>query len=277
MKSAIKQTWFGLVPVALLASALVALRLAEGVAAPAIAPADMVAITAGRYTPLLQSSKAEPEAVAAFYLDVYAVTNAQYLAFVTANPQWQRGHVPSLFADPQYLQHWQTAGDVAKPSEALWQRPVTNVSWFAARAYCRWQHKRLPRMAEWEYVALASAAAPDGSTDPAYLRQVLEWYSVPSPAVPPSSGSGGKNFWGVYDMHGVVWEWVADFHTALVTGESRGDSALERNLYCGAGSAGVAEAQKINYAAFMRYAYRSSLQGHYTVNNLGFRCAKDAP
>jgi formylglycine-generating enzyme required for sulfatase activity len=256
-------------------SVLLSLGQGDIASAQATTPADMVTIASGSYTPLLQSSKGEPIHVAAFYLDVYAVTNAQYLAFVTANPQWQRGHVPPLFADSLYLQHWQVDGEDSKLSEALWQRPVTNVPWFAAKAYCQWQHKRLPRMAEWEYVALASADVPDASTDPAYLRQVLAWYSVPNPAVPPLRGSGGKNFWGVYDMHGVVWEWVADFNTALVTGESRGDSALERNLYCGAGFAGVAEAQKVNYAAFMRYAYRSSLQGHYTVNNLGFRCAKD--
>lgn len=269
MKNAIKRmSWpLGLV------GALVGMVV--GVAAPTVS--DMVPIAAGRYTPLLQGSQGGPVSVAAFSLDVYAVTNVQYRAFVTANPQWQRGHVPPLLADPSYLQHWQDVGGEVQPGEALEQRPVTNVSWFAAKAYCQWQHKRLPRVAEWEYVALASADVPDGSTDPAYLRQILAWYSVPNPAVPQPIGSGGKNFWGVYDMHGIVWEWVADFNTALVTGESRGDSALERDLYCGAGSAGVSEAQKVNYAAFMRYAYRSSLQGHYTVNNLGFRCAKDAP
>lgn len=76
-------------------------------------------------------------------------------------------------------------------------------------------------------------------------------------------------------MHSVIWEWVADFQTAVVTGESRGDSDLERQLFCGAGTAGVAEQERVNYPAFMRSAYRSSLQGYYTVGNLGFRCARD--
>jgi formylglycine-generating enzyme required for sulfatase activity len=155
--------------------------------------------------------------------------------------------------------------------------PVTNVSWFAAKAYCQWQHKRLPRVAEWEYAAQASADTPDGRSDPSYVSRMLAWYAVRSPPVPPPVGRGEKNYWGVYDLHGVVWEWVADFNTALVTGESRGDSDFERNLFCGAGAVGVTEAQRVNYPAFMRYAYRSSLQGHYTVNNLGFRCAKDLP
>lgn len=235
-------------------------------------PEGMVTIAAGTYTPLFQNYEG-PIKVAAFYLDQYAVTNAQYLAFVTANPHWRRSQVSHLFAEQTYLRHWQ---DDLRPAEVtLGQRPVTYVSWFAARAYCRWQQKRLPSTAQWEYAALASAEAPDGRADPAYLRRLLEWYAVPNPAVPPPIGSGGKNYWGVYDLHGVIWEWVADFHTVMVTGESRGDSDLERQLFCGAGAVGVTEQERVNYPAFMRYAYRSSLQGHYTVPNLGFRCAKD--
>ena len=53
-------------------------------------------------------------------------------------------------------------------------------------------------------------------------------------SVPPTVGSGTPNYWGVHDLHGVIWEWVADFQTMLVTGESRGDSDVERNLFCGA-------------------------------------------
>jgi formylglycine-generating enzyme required for sulfatase activity len=238
----------------------------------------MVTLPPGVYQPLFQDNIV-PVAVAAFALEVYPVTNAQYLAFVTASPRWQRARVPRLFADEGYIRHWHADLQPTEMGEdvAFLHRPVTHVSWFAARAYCKWQGKRLPTMAEWEYAALASADAPDGRSDAAFMRRVLEWYARSSQPLPPPIGSGGKNYWGVYDLHGVVWEWVADFHTALVSGESRGDSDLERNLFCGTGVKGVAEQERVNYPAFMRYAYRSSLQGHYTVNNLGFRCAKDLP
>lgn len=253
---------------------LVTLAGAEG-RQPAAGPPDgMVRLPAGTYTPLLQS-QGGPTAVAAFDLDIYAVTNAQYLAFVTAQPRWRRTQVSPLLADPTYLRHWQDDLQPATAGEALLDSPVTHISWFAARAYCQWQHKRLPSTVEWEYAALASAEAPDGRADPTYLRRLLEWYAVPSLAVPPQRGSGGRNYWGVYDLHGVVWEWVLDFQTALVTGESRGDANLERQLFCGAGATGVVEQERVNYAAFMRAAYRSSLQGRYTVANLGFRCAQD--
>ena len=241
---------------------------------------EMARLPAGDYTPLFQDGGAQGAVrVETFSLDVHAVTNAAYLGFVTARPRWRRSRVSPLFADEGYLRHWHADLQPASTaiSDAALQRPVTHVSWFAARAYCKWRGKRLPTVAEWEYAALASPNAPDGRRDPVFMSRILTWYAQPSPPVLPAVRSGGKNHWGVYDLHGVIWEWVADFHTALVTGESRGDSSLERNLFCGAGATGVAEQERVNYPAFMRYAYRSSLQGHYTVQNLGFRCAKAAP
>jgi len=68
-------------------------------------------IPAGSYVPLQRSVKdlaAVP--VAAFRLDVTPVTNAQFLAFVRANPKWQRSRVSPLFADASYLELW--AGDL---------------------------------------------------------------------------------------------------------------------------------------------------------------------
>jgi formylglycine-generating enzyme required for sulfatase activity len=109
------------------------------------------------------------------------------------------------------------------------------------------------------------------------MHRLLEQYTRPALPLPPPVGSGGQNSWGVYDLHGVIWEWVADFQTALVTGESRGDGDLERHLFCGAGEAGTAPQERVNYPAFMRHAYRSSVRGTSTGAHLGFRCAKDHP
>ena len=63
------------------------------------------------------------------------------------------------------------------------------------------------------------------------------------------------------------------FNTAMVTGESRGDSGLDRNLFCSAGSVGAKDTS--DYAAFMRMALRSSLRANNTTSSLGFRCARD--
>jgi formylglycine-generating enzyme required for sulfatase activity len=154
---------------------------------------------------------------------------------------------------------------------------VTSVSWFAARAYCRWQQKRLPSTAEWEFVARASPTAPDGSKDSAYQARLLEEYALPAPAMLPLIGSGQENYWGISDLHGSVWEWVADFQATFSPKAARGDTEAERDRFCGSGVLGVAEPERVNYPAFMRDAYRRSLHATYTVHNLGFRCAKDLP
>ena len=59
-----------------------------------------------------------------------------------------------------------------------------------------------------------------------------------------------------------------------VAGESRGDTQLDQQLFCGAGAASSVDPN--DYAAFMRYALRSSYSAHYTVESLGFRCALGA-
>jgi formylglycine-generating enzyme len=235
---------------------------------------EMVLIPAGSYAPLLRG-KDDPERVpvAAFWLDERPVTNAEFLDFVRANPKWRRSRVSPLFADTGYLGDW--AGDLDPGAHAPAQSPVVRVSWFAARAYAAWADKRLPTTAEWERAASAGFASANGADDPAWRAAVLAWFTVPTPSPLPAAGAGRPNFFGVRDLHDLVWEWVSDFNTALVTGESRADTGLERDLFCGAGSVGARDLT--NYPAFMRAGFRSSLRANYAVPNLGFRCAKSIP
>ncbi|MDB6175641.1 MAG: hypothetical protein JWL59_4952 [Chthoniobacteraceae bacterium] len=231
----------------------------------------MAAIPATIYRPLFRAEKAPRDLpVAAFQLDVRPVTNGEFLVFVRENPKWQRSKVKGLFADERYLTHW--AGDL-EPGNARPEQPVTNVSWFAAKAFAASQGKRLPTTAEWEAAAGAGFTVVDGSTEKEFQQAVTLWYGTPSPALLPDAGTGRANFFGVRDLHGLIWEWTSDFNSALVTGDARGDTGLERQLFCGAGSLGASDPG--NFAAFMRFGFRSSLRAGYTVHNLGFRCAKD--
>ena len=231
----------------------------------------MALIPAGSYAPLLRG-KDEPERtpVAAFRLDVRPVTNAEFLAFVRVNPKWRRSLVSPLFADSGYLGDW--ASDLELGPRAPADSPVVRVSWFAAQAYAAANGKRLPTTAEWERAASAGFATDNGANEPAWSATVLAWFTKPSPSPLPAAGSGRPDFFGVRDLHGLVWEWVSDFNTALVTGESRADTGLERDLFCGAGSVGARDLT--NYPAFMRAGFRSSLRANYAVPNLGFRCAQ---
>ena len=70
------------------------------------------------------------------------VSNAEFLAFVKANPQWRRDRVAGVFAEQRYLSHWKSATELGPT--ALPQQPVTWVSWFAANAYCESVGARLP-------------------------------------------------------------------------------------------------------------------------------------
>lgn len=232
---------------------------------------EMAAIPAGSYTPLY-AKDLEPVQVDAFLLDKSPVTNAQFLDFVRAHPEWRRSRVKRLFADDNYLSHWAGDLDLGPDSEKIADAPVTRVSWFAARAYLKTLGKRLPTIDEWEYVAIADETRANATSDPAFHQRILEWYSAPTPKVTPKAASFPENIHGIRALHGLVWEWVRDFNNATVTGESRGDGNLERSLFCAGGALSAGDPS--NYAAFMRYAFRSSLAGNYAVGNLGFRGAR---
>ena len=213
-----------------------------------------------------------PVKVAPFEIDRRPVTNIQFLAFVREHPEWRRSKVSRLYGDKSYLAHWRA--DLEPGPAAPAESPVVNVSWFAARAYCAAHGKRLPTVAEWELVAAADEKRADATRDPAFLERLRHWYGHPAPSVLPAVGKGFRNRWGIEDLHGLVWEWTLDFNSALVTGESRGDASLERSLYCGAGASNASDFS--DYAAFMRFAFRSSLEANYTTATLGFRGARDA-
>lgn len=240
-------------------------------AAPA--PADYRTVPAGTYTPLLRRAGEPAQAVAPFALATLPVTNGDYLAFLTATPKWRRSQVSPLFADASYLQHW--SSDLEPGPRAPLDAPVVHVSWFAARAYARWAEARLPTTAEWELAAMAGFTRADGKSDPERQRILYTWLAKPTPKVMPAVSTAHIDVHGIRGLHDLVWEWVEDFNTALVTGESRADTAVERDLFCGAGTLGATD--PTDYAAFMRQALRASLQAHNTTSSLGFRCARELP
>jgi formylglycine-generating enzyme required for sulfatase activity len=121
-------------------------------------------------------------------------------------------------------------------------------------------------------MAAASETLDDASADPKFLARILEWYGEPQNGKLKIVGSIYKNKYGVWDLHGNVWEWVSDFNSNFISGESREDSPLNKDMFCGAG--GQAGGNKENYAAFMRFAFRSSLKGTSSTNNLDFRCMR---
>ena len=254
-------------PVAL---ALAVLAAGAALAATAATGDGYVAIPGGNFKSVLKYEGSDREKVAPFALLRRPVTNAEFLAFVRAHPEWQRGKAPTVFAEARYLQHWQ--GPLALGAKASPRQPVVNVSWFAAQAYCEAQGARLPTWAEWEYVAAADESHRDARQDPRWKETILNWYSRPSGTPLPAVASGRANAYGVHDMHGLVWEWTEDYASMLVTADSRERGANDRLKFCGAGA--IATDDNENYAVLMRVAMLSAMEGANITPNLGFRCAK---
>ena len=226
---------------------------------------SFVRIEKAVYTPFFGEEGEEPSTIGPLEVDKYPITNAEFLSFLKLHPQWSRARIKSLFADSSYLSHWDR-DDSYSPDLA--KQPVTHVSWFAARAYCRSHGKRLMTVAEWEAVA--------DSMNPGNLELILKWYSQTSAndaRALKSVQDSTPNRFGLYGMHGLIWEWVEDYASVILAADSRDANDAKGAMFCGSGSLKAKDPSQ--YATFMRYAHRSSLSAKYTSGTLGFRCAKN--
>jgi formylglycine-generating enzyme required for sulfatase activity len=242
-------------------------HVVPALAAPATIPG-------GPWRSILPSGTARAEVrVRPYRLDRTPVTNTQFLMFVRAHPEWRRDRVARVMADERYLSQWANALTLGPALDP--QQPVTGVSWFASRAYCETQGARLPTWYEWEYAAAASESMPDAREQPGWQQQILNWYSRPSTGSLEHVGQHAANYYGVHDLHGLVWEWVEDFNALMISGDSRNQGDPDILKFCGTGA--LALEDRSNYALAMRLAMLSSLQANATTLNLGFRCARDVP
>lgn len=256
---------------------------AAPLAAGPIVDGAMVRLPGGLFQPLIAGAGTPQILVRPFRLDVAPVTNQAFAEFVARHPQWAVERVPALFAEPRYLRHWPDNDGPRQPAPEDAHRPVVNVSWFAARAYCSAQGKRLPTIAEWEFAGRASATLADGSKEKDYVQRILDWYAQPASNTLPFVMQSAPNYWGIYDMHGAIWEWTQDFNasgalrapSSNVVTIQMNDRQLQVDVGAFCGAAAVSVANPSDYAAFMRYSFRNSLKAPFVLDTLGFRCAAD--
>ncbi|MEK6525625.1 MAG: SUMF1/EgtB/PvdO family nonheme iron enzyme, partial [Nitrospirota bacterium] len=202
-----------------------------------------------------------------YYIDKFEVTNGRYLEFVRAT-----GHRP-----PQ---------NVKDPSRNLWQgglipesiadRPVINVDWYDADAYCKWAGKHLPTEAEWEKAARGTddRRFPWGNVEPTHkhLNYNQRWQGEKT-LMPVGSYAAGKSPFGAYDMAGNVWEWVADWYDPLYYEQSpeRNPKGPELGTHKVLRSSGW-EVETPLVRSVTRVKSDPLNRNHST----GFRCAADA-
>ncbi|MCC6540175.1 MAG: formylglycine-generating enzyme family protein [Bryobacterales bacterium] len=188
-----------------------------------------------------------------FYLNEGEVTNEAYAAFAKATRHrtpyhWRKGALP----------------------EGKERHPVVNVSWDDAAAYCEWRGRRLPTEAEWERAARGHAegalyAWGDREPKPTDARYNAE--------APLAVCSKAKNYFGLCDMTGNVWEWTADWYSRAYYAEGAGrnptgpESGLYRVLRGGSWFDQPGLFLMVSYRSWARPGERSA--------TIGFRCAKD--
>lgn len=228
--------------------------------------AETALVKGGTFVPQYGVSEEKSIRITDFVMDTAPVTHAQYLQFVQEYPQWKKSKVRRLFADGSYLKNW--SGDSLPPKELL-HAPVTHISWYAAKACCECMGKRLPTTNEWEYAAMASDKKRDARKDSLYNAKIMAAYETRQTYL-KNTGKGTPNYWGIYDLNELVWEWTSDFNAVMLSGENRDNN--DKNLFCGAGSLNATDL--MNYTAFLRYAFRNSIKANYNIASLGFRCVK---
>ena len=187
-----------------------------------------------------------------FPLGKYPVTNQEYQRFLEANPTanppkyWRNNR----FSDPQH--------------------PVVGVSWNDAQAFCQWGGCRLPTEAEWEYACRAGNPGEFSFGDTESELEQYAWYWKNSGGKTKPVGQKKANQWGLYDMHGNIWEWCQDWFASDYyiqspkvdpAGPVKGASRVLRGGSCSGGN-----------PALLRSAYRYGLMPSTRDNYIGFRC-----
>ncbi len=149
-----------------------------------------------------------------FWMGQYEVTQAEYEEIAGVNPSFFNG-----------VQDWPTPGiDYGTDTN----RPVEQVSWEDAVAFCatltdrerlagripQGSHYRLPTEAEWEYACRAGSFTRFSYGDDSGYTLLANygWYLGNSNRRTHPVGEKLPNAWGLYDMHGNVWEWCLDWY-----------------------------------------------------------------
>jgi formylglycine-generating enzyme required for sulfatase activity len=187
-----------------------------------------------------------------FYLDESEVTNERYAGFVKATKHrapyhWKHGQMP----------------------EGKGKLPVVNVSWDDAVAFCAWQGKRLPTEAEWERACRGVAEGrmyPWGDRDPTPKEARF------SSEAPAEVCISARNYFGLCDIIGNVWEWTADWYgrTYYEMAPSRNPPGPPTGRYRVLRGGSWFDQPKL----FLSCSYRSWARQAERSPTVGFRCAK---
>jgi Zn-finger protein len=170
-----------------------------------------------------------------------------------------------------------------KPDDEGWgrgNRPVINVSWHNAKVYCEWlsektgENYRLPTEAEWEYSCRAGTTTKWSFGDDESELEKYAWYNKNSDGKTHEVGQKPPNPWGLYDMHGNVWEWCEDDYVDSYEKTPRDGKAFMNNK---GGNKVLRGASWGNDGRDTRSAYRSGYHPAEWSHFAGFRLLRTLP
>jgi formylglycine-generating enzyme required for sulfatase activity len=248
-------------------------------------PANMVRIQGGTFTmgsPANEVDRDDDEiqrqvTVSSFYMGKYEVTQKEYQEIMGTNPSIFKGDNLPV----ENIRWYEAIEYCNKRSQKEGLTPAYSISGTGDNRTVTWNKNangyRLPTEAEWEYACRAGTTTPfntgnnittrnanyDGNNP--YNNNAKGEYRQKTTPV----GSFAPNAWGLYDMHGNVWEWCWDWYGAYSSGAQTdpvGASSESGRVYRG-GSWG-------SYADLVRSAYRSSNAPSYRYDSLGFRLVR---
>ena len=210
--------------------------------------------------------------LAGFYIDRTEVTNKAFKRFLDSNPEWRKERIDASLHNVKYLQHW-TNGAFPAGQE---KHPVVNVTWYAATAFCKSLGKRLPTEAEWEFAArggLAGKEFPWGDEMPDKNRANFSGSGLGSPT---KVASYPPNGYGLYDMAGNVWEFLADEWSKYGSTGPAVNGPLANNFLHVTTRRALRGGSFGGSAVNLRVTYRDSHSPENAVEHVGFRCAANA-
>lgn len=192
-----------------------------------------------------------------FAIAKYEVTQELYHVVIGKNPAKWQGLRNSV-----EMTDWKECNEFcAKVTKLLRERKLITAD----------EEIRLPSEAEWEYCCRAGTTTAYSWGDDLKQIDKFAWYKVNAPGNDPPVGVKAANPWGLYDMHGYVWEWCFDswspsYKDAKADGSPFTDKNGTDHVVRGGGYSDPAEA--------LRSAYRHYVPAGTRADTIGFRCVK---
>lgn len=193
-----------------------------------------------------------------FWIYSSEVTNSQYALCVRSG----KCSAPAQDKNPGYSDY--RGGNL----------PVVGVNYQQAVDYCTFAHGRLPTEAEWE----KAARGPEGNLFPwgnaAPTCNLLNYNFCKGKTLDIQSYPDGVSFYGLFDMSGNVYEWVADWYSPKYYTDGPSEDPLGPEL---GDKRSVRSSSFTNSADFAFASRRSSLEPKLSNTELGFRCVVEDP